>query len=412
MPDPAHPDPTATAVAGVVDRRWLDRPVESGTAAGFGVYVHVPFCSHRCGYCDFATHVADPSVADDLMARYTSALVGRIGRVLAGGRDGCGQDPWPTVTSVFVGGGTPTLLPPALLASILDAVATGTDLATDAEVTVEANPETVTPDMFAALAAAGTTRMSMGAQSFVPHVLATLERQHDAERPLAAVTEARAAGIGQVSLDLIYATPGERDRDWARTVDTALAAGVDHVSAYALSIHANTPFGRARSAGHLPDVDDDVAADRFDLASDRFAAAGFDHYEVSNWARTPARRSRHNVLYWRHGDYLAFGVGAHGHLDGHRWWNPRGTDAWLRTVEAGKDPTVVREDLDVGERRLERLLLGLRLRDGLHPHDVPPLDPLALEDAMAKGLVETACGRIRATDRGWYLLDEAVRRLA
>lgn len=394
------------------DQRWLARPVESGRAAGFGIYLHVPFCSHRCGYCDFATHVAAPDRVDDLMVRYTRALCGRIRQVLDAGPDGQGHQPWPTVTSVFVGGGTPTLLPPDQLATILTTVDRHADLAVDAEVTVEANPETVTPDTFTALVEAGTTRVSMGAQSFVPHVLTTLERQHDADRPLAAVAEARAAGVDQVSLDLIYGTPGETDADWLLSVETALAAGVDHVSAYALSIHANTPFGRARAAGHLPDVDDDVAADRFDLASDRFGAAGFDHYEVSNWARSPARRSRHNVLYWRHGDYLAFGVGAHGHLDGRRWWNPRSTDAWLRAVERGEDPTATTEVLDVEERRLERLLLGLRLRDGLHPHDVPPLHPLALEDAMANDLVETACGRVRATDRGWFLLDEAVRRLA
>ncbi len=393
-------------------RRWLEDPVESGQAAGFGIYLHVPFCSHRCGYCDFATHVADPAVAEEVMDRYTRALVGRITRVLGEGPDGDGGRGWPVVTSVFVGGGTPTLLAPDQLGAILGAVRRHGDLADDVEVTVEANPETVTPAMFDALAAAGTTRVSMGAQSFAPHVLTTLERQHDARRPVAAVAEARAAGIAQVSLDLIYATPGESDDDWDASLAATLAAGVDHVSAYALSIHANTPFGRARATGVLPDVDDDVAADRFDRADEVLAAAGFDHYEVSNWAATSSRRSRHNVLYWRHGDYLALGVGAHGHLDGHRWWNTRSTDAWLRAVEGGGDPVAAREDLDVDERRLERLLLGLRLRDGLHPQDVPPLDPLALEDAMAQGLVETACGRIRATDRGWYLLDEAVRRLA
>ncbi|MBY5162201.1 radical SAM family heme chaperone HemW [Salsipaludibacter albus] len=393
-------------------RRWLDHPVESGTAAGFGLYLHVPFCSHRCGYCDFATHVADPADADAQMARYATALRRRLVRVLDGGRDGAGEHPWPTVTSVFVGGGTPTLLPPDELASILATVDDHADLADDVETTVEANPETVGPAMFTALVDAGATRVSMGAQSFAPHVLATLERGHTADRPVEAVAEARAAGIAQVSLDLIYGTPGETDDDFARSLEAALGAGVDHLSAYALSIHTNTPFGRRRARGELPDVDDDVAADRFDLARDRLAAADFEHYEVSNWARTPGTRSRHNVLYWRHGDYLAFGVGAHGHLDGRRWWNPRGVGTWLAAVEADEDPAAATEQLDLDERRLERLLLGLRLRDGLHPHDVPPLDPLALEDAMAHDLVETACGRVRATDRGWYLLDEAVRRLA
>ncbi len=394
------------------DRRWLDHPVESGVAAGFGLYLHVPFCRHRCGYCDFATHVADPAHADAQMARYGAALRRRLVRVLDGGRDGDGDRPWPAVTSVFVGGGTPTLLPPDELAAILATVRDHADLVEDVEATVEANPETVGPAMFAALVDAGATRVSMGAQSFAPHVLDTLERGHDADRPLAAVAEARAAGIAQVSLDLIYGTPGETEDDFATSLDVAVSAGIDHLSAYALSIHANTPFGRRRARGELPDVDDDVAADRFDHARDRLADEGFDHYEVSNWARSPGTRSRHNVLYWRHGDYLAFGVGAHGHLDGHRWWHPRGIDAWMAAIERGRDPVAGREHLDVDQRRMERLLLGLRLREGLHPHDLPPLDPLALEDAIAHDLVETACGRVRATDRGWYLLDEAVRRLA
>ncbi len=393
-------------------RRWLDAPVESGRAAGFGIYLHVPFCSHRCGYCDFATHVADPAEVDAVMARYVSALRTDMARVLRAGPAGDGSQPWPTVTSVFVGGGTPTLLPAQELASVVAAVFDTATVTAGAEVTVEANPETVTPAMFAALVDAGVTRVSMGAQSFAPHVLTTLERGHTAQRPLAAVAEARAAGIDHVSLDLVYGTPGETMEDWQATLGTALTADVDHLSAYALSIHTNTPFGRARAAGTMPDVDDDAAAERFDLARDVLGTAGFDHYEISNWARSPGARSRHNVLYWRHGDYLAFGVGAHGHVDGRRWWNPRSIGPWMAAVEQGQDPTAASEVLDLDQRRLERLLLGLRLRDGMHPHDVPPLDPMALEDAMANDLVETACGRVRATDRGWYLLDEAVRRLA
>lgn len=402
----------STALAPEAGTRWLDAPVECGSAAGFGLYLHVPFCSHRCGYCDFATHVADPGTVDQQMARYAVALRRDLRRVLDAGPDGDGTTSWPTVTSVFVGGGTPTLLPDDELAATLATVTAHADLAGDAEVTVEANPETVTPETFATLADAGVTRVSMGAQSFVPDVLATLERQHDVQRPVAAVAEARAAGIAQVSLDLIYATPGETMRDWEMSLDTAVAAGVDHLSAYALTIHANTPFGRRRAAGHMPDVDDDVAAERFDVACRRLAEAGFDHYEIGNWSRAVSTRSRHNTLYWRHGDYLAFGLGAHGHLDGHRWWNPRSMSAWLAAVEDDRDPAAKREHLDLDERRLERLMLGLRLREGLCPVDVPPLDPMALEDAMAHDLVETACGRLRATDRGWYLLDEAVRRLA
>ena len=228
------------------------------------------------------------------------------------------------------------------------------------------------------------------------------------------------AGIEEVSLDLIYGTPGETATDWDATLATAITADLDHVSAYALTIHGSTPFGRATARGTLSLPDDDVQAARFDRARELLEPAGFEHYELSNWARLRAdrdggvvrpRRSRHNVLYWRHGDYLAAGVGAHGHLAGQRRWVTRSTTSYLAAVEAGEDPTAGRETLDAEERGLERLLLGLRLRDGLHPADVPPVEPMAFEDALDAGLVETACGRLRCTERGWFLLDEAVRRL-
>jgi putative oxygen-independent coproporphyrinogen III oxidase len=386
--------------------RWLADPVECGPSAGFGLYLHVPFCAHRCGYCDFATAIPDD---DEQVAAYVRALQDEVDRVAAAGPpDGSA---WPTVTSVFVGGGTPTLLPRGDLAAVLGRVGARFDLADDAEVTVECNPETASPALFDELVGAGVTRLSMGAQSFVPHVLSTLERGHDAERPAAAVAMAREAGIDQVNLDLIYGTPGESDEDWARTLRGVLAAGVDHVSAYALTIHDNTPFGRAVAQGALPDVDEDVQRDRFDAAREALSSGGFEHYEVSNWALGSGARSRHNLLYWRHGDYLALGVGAHGHWRGRRWWNTRSTRAYLDAVGAGRSPVTGTEDLDADERAAERLLLGLRVREGLHPADAPPIEPLALEDTMAKGLVTTSCGRLQCTETGWFLLDEAVRLL-
>lgn len=419
----AHP-PAGAGPAGTVrtmdvtarTRRWLTDPVESGVAAGFGVYLHVPFCHHRCGYCDFATAAVgdrDPAEQQRLYDRYTDALCRDVARVAAGstGR---------RVTSVFVGGGTPTLLGGARLARILATVGDHLDVATDAEVTVECNPETASVELFGALAAGGVTRVSMGAQSFAAHVLATLERGHTADRPVRAVAEAREGGIAEVSLDLIYGTPGESDADWDATLAAAVAADLDHVSAYALTIHDSTPFGRATQRGTMARPDDDVQAARFDRARQVLGAAGFDHYELSNWARirrdgdgtARPRRSRHNVLYWRHGDYLAAGVGAHGHLDGQRRWVTRSTTSYLAAIEAGDDPTAGTEVLDDDERGLERLLLGLRLREGLHPSDLPPIEAMAFEDALDAGLVETSCGRLRCTDDGWFLLDEAVRRLA
>jgi putative oxygen-independent coproporphyrinogen III oxidase len=403
-------------------RAWLTDPVESGPSAGFGVYLHVPFCHQRCGYCDFATAAVGDRSSDDqqaLFRRYVDALTTDLGRQVAAGRHAHAPpterdalDPsWPTVSSVFVGGGTPTLLGGSLLADVVRAVARELDVAHDAEVTVECNPETASTALFGPLVAAGVTRVSMGAQSFAPHVLATLERGHTPRRPVEAIAQAREAGILELNLDLIYGTPGETDADWRRTLHAVLAAGTDHVSAYALTIYDNTAFGRAVAAGRLPTVDEDVQRERFELAREVLGAGGFEHYEVSNWALGPVRRSQHNVLYWRHGDYLGVGVGAHAHLAGRRWWTTRSTDRYLAAVTDGVSPLAGSEELTDAERADERLLLGLRLRDGLHPNDVPPIDPLALEDTMAAGLIETACGRLRCTDAGWFLLDDAVTRL-
>jgi putative oxygen-independent coproporphyrinogen III oxidase len=410
------------------DRRWLTSPVESGPAAGFGVYLHVPFCTHRCGYCDFATAAVGDRNAGDrelLYDRYAAAIVTDLGRQVGAGPAAHAPEgadvgaAWPAVTSVFVGGGTPTLLGGDRLARLLRAVRSELDVGPDVEVTVECNPETATPELFDALAGAGVTRISMGAQSFAPHVLATLERQHTVGRPAEAVAQARAAGIPEVSLDLIYGTPGERPEDWAATLDAVLAAGTDHVSAYALTIHDSTPMGRAVARGTIPAPDEDVQRDRFEVARARLGAAGFDHYEVANWARVRRRdgrppaplRSRHNLLYWRHGDYLGVGVGAHAHLAGRRSWTTRSTERYLETVDAGGVPVAGDEVLDDAERATERLFLGLRVAEGLHPADLPPIDPLALEEALDADLVELACGRLRCTDAGWFLLDDAVARL-
>ncbi len=399
---------------------WLTTPLESGTAAGFGVYLHVPFCHHRCGYCDFATEAVGGRTADEreaLMQRYVRALEADLAAQAAVGE-------LPTVTSVFIGGGTPTLLPPGELARLVRAVSRELDVADGVEITVECNPETADEELFGVLAEAGVDRLSMGAQSFDPAVLGVLDRLHRPERTEEAVRLARAAGIPRIGLDLIYGTPGEDDASWCASLAAVLTIGVDHVSAYALGVHANTPLGRAVAAGLVPPPDDDVQRERFDEARELLRGAGFVHYEVANFARSDALRSRHNVLYWRHGDYLGVGVGAHSHRDGRRWWTTRSTSRYLDAAEAsvadrdarddmGRMRTVTEEEqLDVDARALERLMLGLRLVEGLHPFDVPPLAVEALDDAVRLGLITMSCGRLQATESGWYLLDETVRRLA
>ena len=266
--------------------------------------------------------------------------------------------------------------------------------------------------LFEQLRDAGVNRVSMGAQSFATHVLETLERSHGPTRALEAVVQAREGGMEQVSLDLIYGTPGETDEDWAETLRTAVAAGTDHLSAYALTVHDGTSFGSRVSAGTLPPPDEDVQRDRFDTTREVLGRVGFQQYELANWALGPSRRSDHNTLYWRHGDYLAAGVGAHAHVAGRRSWQHRSLTRWLAAAEAGEDATAGDEVTTLEERATERLLLGLRLQEGLHPNDVPPIEPWALEDALDADLVTTACGRLQATENGWFLLDEAVARLA
>ncbi len=459
------------------DTRWLDAPVESGARAGFGVYLHVPFCHHRCGYCDFAVAAVgrlDDARRGDLESRYVAAVTADLARQVAAtprgllaavsregaptdgtakGASGAGApagdttgaavgwspgqgnappgvgtwdgvadaapETWPEVTSIYIGGGTPTLLAPEQLARLVTAVRRELDVAADAEVTVEANPETASSARFGALAEVGVNRLSIGAQSFTPHVLRTLERGHGPDAPLAAVAQARAAGIADVSLDLMYGTPGESAADWESTLAQVLLADVQHVSAYALTIHEGTPFGRRVDGGLLAGVDEDRQAARFERLNQVLTAGGFEHYEVSNLARGPGARSRHNLLYWRHGHYLGVGAGAHGHLDGRRWWSQRSTPRYIHAVEqagaapwgVGASPLAGTEVLNLEQRAAERLLLGLRVREGIHPCDLPPISALALEDACTSGLVETACGRLRCTDRGWFLLDDAVDRL-
>lgn len=315
---------------------------------GFGVYVHVPFCAHRCDYCDFAAW-------DDrghLMTAYVDACRAEIDQRRA-------QRPLPAATSVFFGGGTPSLLPPDRLAAILEAIET----APGAEITVECNPETVTPQLMEAYAAAGVTRVSLGMQSSRPGVLARLGRRHDPASVPAAVRAARAGGIARVNLDLIYGTPGESAGDWAASLRAALAMGPDHLSAYALSIEPGTPLGRRVRAGLMPPVDPDVQAARYEVADDLLTDAGFRWYEISSWAR-PGAECRHNLGTWLGEPYLGIGCAAHSHLDGRRSWNLRRPEDYLAAVTAGASPEAGGVVPDPRAAAEERFALALRTRWG------------------------------------------------
>ena len=373
------------------------------------VYLHVPFCTTRCGYCDFNTYTASELGPETGASRagYAETAAQEIAlaaRVL-------GPDA-PPVGTVFVGGGTPTLLPPADLGLLLDAVREHLGLAPDAEVTTESNPESVDAGDLAALREAGFTRISFGMQSAVPHVLATLDRVHSPGRPQQAVAEARAAGFGSVSLDLIYGTPGESLDDWAASLDAALSAGPDHVSAYALIVEEGTRLAAQVRRGRLPMTDDDDLADKYLLAEERLSAAGYAAYEVSNWARGDAHRCRHNLAYWRGHAWWGVGPGAHSHVGGVRWWNVKHPAAYADRMAAGVSPAHARELLAADDRRVERVLLELRLADGLDLAVLTPTERRRVPDLVARGLAEvTAVGTLALTLRGRLLADGVVRDL-
>jgi oxygen-independent coproporphyrinogen-3 oxidase len=373
------------------------------------VYVHVPFCAARCGYCDFNTYTAAELGGGASQASYaqTAAAEVRLVRRVLGDVDR------PAAT-VFFGGGTPTLLAPDDLARLLQAVRDEIGLAGDVEVTTEANPDSVDRASLARLRQAGFTRISFGMQSAVPHVLATLDRTHDPDRVPRVVRWARAAGFEGVSLDLIYGTPGETAADWRRSLEAAVACEPDHLSAYALVVESGTRLAARVRRGEVPAPDDDELADRYLAADDQLGAAGFHWYEVSNWARRPEQRARHNEGYWRGDDWWGVGPGAHSHVRGTRWWNVKHPAAYAARMADGASPALAREVLTDEQRRTERVLLGIRLREGHPLVDLRSAGVAAAGRAVADGLLEPgayADGRAALTLRGRLLADAVVRDL-
>ncbi|MCW2855069.1 MAG: coproporphyrinogen oxidase [Marmoricola sp.] len=367
-----------------------------------GVYLHVPYCSVRCGYCDFNTYTATELGGGASQASYAASAIAEVD-LLAGVLAGA-----PTVETVFFGGGTPTLLPSADLVAMLGAVRERFGLVPDAEVTTEANPDSVSPESLAELRAGGFTRISFGMQSAVPSVLATLDRTHDPERVPQAVSWAREAGFEQVSLDLIYGTPGESLSDWQRSIDAALACAPDHVSAYSLIVEDGTALARQVRSGVLPMPEEDDLADKYALADEEFAQAGLGWYEVSNWARAEDARCRHNELYWTSANWLGIGPGAHAHVGGVRWWNVKHPTAYAARLAAGESPAFAREVLDDETRRTERVLLEIRLRDGL-PLDLVDRD--RADEVVSDQRATLEGDRLVLTRSGRLLADAVVRDL-
>ena len=351
----------------------------------FGCYVHVPFCASRCDYCAFATWTDRGHLVD----RYLQACRRQVEREVAGGL--------PPVTSVFVGGGTPSLVPPDDLMAVLEPL----PLAPGAEVTVECNPDTVTPELVASYVAGGVNRISLGVQSMVSAVLAALGRTHDPENVRRSVGLVRDAGIERINLDVIYGAAGETIADWQTTLEGVLALDPPHVSAYGLTVEAGTAL-HDDPARH-PDDDDQAA--QYLLATELLGDAGLRWYEISNGAR-PGAACRHNLLYWAQGDYAAIGCAAHGHRGGRRFWNLRTPERYVEAVEAGHSPEAADERLDAEARRLEGLQLALHTEGGV-PVDALPLDV----DLALDGLLEVRDARAHLTGAGRRLANEVALRL-
>ncbi len=377
----------------------------------FGIYVHVPFCTVRCGYCDFNTYTVQElggaaTAPGASRATYAQAAIEEIRRA----RRSLGDRDLP-VSTVFFGGGTPTLLPAGDLVAIVASIEAEFGLVDGAEITTESNPDSVTAADLAQLREGGLNRISFGMQSAVPHVLATLDRTHDPLRVPLVVDAARKAGFEQVSLDLIYGTPGESLSDWETSLDAALACAPDHISAYSLIVEEGTALARQVRRGQVPMPDDDDLADKYLLADDRLVAAGLGWYEVSNWARDEASRCRHNVLYWTGGDWWGVGPGAHSHVGGVRWWNVKHPAAYADRLAAGLSPAHARELLDAESRHVERVLLELRLRDGLSTSILAQAGRAAVPDLVGRGLLVEHPDRLVLTRQGRLLADAVVRDL-
>ena len=373
-----------------------------------GIYVHVPFCITRCGYCDFNTYTAAELGTEPGAGRagYIDAAIQELklaARVL-------GPEA-PAVSTIFVGGGTPTVLPPDDLGRLITAVRDHFGLVTDAEVTTESNPESIDSAGLHRLRELGFNRISFGMQSAVPHVLATLDRIHSPGRPLQAVAEAKAAGFANISLDLIYGTPGESAADWRESLDAALSAAPEHISVYALIVEQGTRLAARIRRGELPPPDDDDLAEKYLIADERLATAGHTVYEVSNWSTSTAARCRHNLGYWRSHHWWGVGPGAHSHVGGVRWWNVKHPAAYASRLASGVSPAQAREVLSAADRRVERILLELRLADGLSTSLLTVGERNRLPDLFDRRLALVENEMLILTREGRLLADGVIRDL-
>jgi oxygen-independent coproporphyrinogen-3 oxidase len=371
-------------------------------------YIHIPYCVKRCGYCDFNTYTPAElqiqSSLETISHDYIDLLLKEIEAAAA-------QSKATFVPSIFFGGGTPTLMAPSDLARVISSIKSHFTLTQDCEVTIEANPDTVNPEMLAQLLEAGFNRISLGMQSAVPHVLEVLDRTHNPANVEKAVLAARAAGFNEVSVDLIYGTPGESMQDWEKSIDTALALPITHISAYALIVEEGTKLATRVKRGEIIIPDDDETADKYILADNKFRAAGMDWYELSNWSK-PGSECKHNLYYWYGENWWGAGPGAHSHVDGRRWWNVKHPGTYKDRILASGDPTHESEELTDLEREEERLLLNIRLPGGikkssLTSEQIEKLSPFLIDGHLSNE--NWGSGLVTLTQTGRLLADRIVR---
>lgn len=372
-------------------------------------YLHIPFCRVRCGYCDFNTYTAT-ELEGAAQSTFASTIISEIehaSRITGDTR---------AMRSVFFGGGTPTQLPARELISILDGLKANFQIDEDAEITTEANPDNVNPAYLEELASGGFTRVSFGMQSAVDSVLATLERSHRPENVPAAVQAAKKAGLA-TSVDLIYGAPNETLEDWRRSLESAIEMNPGHISAYSLIVEPGTKLARQIKSGLLPEPDEDLQADKYELADELLAKAGYGWYEVSNWSKAADSASVHNLAYWKGQDWWGFGPGAHSHFGGVRWWNQKHPSAYAGRLADQKSPAVGREILDEETRLTERVLLEIRISEGLDASIVKQITPRSaqlISQFVADGLIDgraAIAGKIKLTLRGRLLADSLVRQI-
>lgn len=377
----------------------LDR-LENVNQKPFSIYLHVPYCASRCGYCDFNTYTLN-----ELGEDHSQKWLDGVRKEISLAKKVLGET--PEVSTIFVGGGTPTLLPASDLVQAVDEIKKTFGLAEDVEITTEANPDSVTFEQLIELREGGLNRISFGMQSAVSSVLKVLERTHNPENVARAVDMSRKAGFKQINLDLIYGTPGESLADLQTSLNTVLSLDVDHVSAYALIVEDGTRLARAISTGAIPIPDDDDMADKYKIIDDVFRSNGFKWYEVSNWAKLNSE-CRHNIHYWQSDNWWGIGPGAHSHINGVRWWNEKLPRIWTEKLNAGVSPANAREILDSNTIAIENIMLQMRLASGM---DLQLLNKSKVHQLEADGLIDVVNGAVRLTFRGRLLADRVIDQL-